>query len=78
MFSVAADGHTYWHGIATTTTRAGLADLATLQRISCGQKLSAALHDRLHPGAILTTPDLPLTPDSRSGKDFVVVTTETS
>jgi hypothetical protein len=30
----------------------------------------------MHPGAILVTTDLPATPDTRSGKDFVIVTAE--
>jgi hypothetical protein len=77
IFSEVGGGHTYWHGIGHHgDAQAEAAAVATLQRISCGPELNAALHDRLHPGAILTTTDLPLAPHTRSGKDFVVVTTE--
>jgi hypothetical protein len=32
----------------------------------------------MHPGATLTTVDLPLTADSRSARDFVVINSHTS
>jgi hypothetical protein len=77
VFSAASDGHTYWHGIGHHgDTRAELADLATLQRIGCDDKVNAIMHERMHPGAILTTTDLPMTVDTQSGKDFVIVTSE--
>jgi hypothetical protein len=79
IFSAAADGHTYWHGIGHSgDARAELADVATLQRITCDDKLNTIIHDRLHPGAILTTTDLALSPDTQSGRDFVIVTAEVS
>ncbi len=35
--------------------------------------MQAEIQRRLHVGAVLTTVDLPLTADSRTGKDFVIV-----
>jgi hypothetical protein len=53
-------------------------DLTTLQRIGRNKEFNAIVHERLHPRATLTTTGLSLTPDTRSGKDFVIVTTATS
>jgi hypothetical protein len=79
VLSAAADGHTYWHGIGFHRDfKSEASDLATLQRIKSDDKVRDAIRDRLHVGAILTTIDLPLTADARSGKDFVIVDTETS
>jgi hypothetical protein len=78
VLSEAADKHTQWHGIGHHgDARAQLSDLGTLRRIGCEENLNALIHERMHPGAILTTTDMPLSADRRSGKDFVVVTTET-
>lgn len=75
----AADGHTYWHGIGHHhSAKSQQSDLATLQRINGDQNVINAITQRLHPGATLTTVDLPITTDSRSGRDFVVMTTHTS
>jgi hypothetical protein len=79
VLSDATDGHTYWHGIGHhADAQAELSDVATLQRIACDDDLTAILHARMHPGAVLTTTDLSLTTDTRSGKDFVIVTAATS
>lgn len=71
-----ADGKaTYWHGIGHSgDARAEMADLATLQRIECDPQVNAAIQARMHPGAVFVTTDLPAAPDTRSGRDFVIVT----
>ncbi|MGE3247519.1 MAG: L,D-transpeptidase, partial [Beijerinckiaceae bacterium] len=66
VLSRAADGHTYWHGIGHHHTGdASASDLATLQRIGGDKSVIAAITERMHPGATLTTVDLPITTDSR-------------
>ena len=79
ILSRAADGHTYWHGIGHHhDAKSEASSLATLQRIGGDKQVIAAITERLHPGATLTTVDLPITMESRSGRDFVVMTTHTS
>jgi len=75
VLSRAADGHTFWHGIGHHDTLASEgSDLLTLQRIGGDDQIIAAVTQRLHVGAILTTVDRPLTAESRSGRDFLVMT----
>jgi hypothetical protein len=65
-----------WHAIPyTTEATAQTAQEAAgvLQRIRGTDAIFRRIQDRLHPGAILITTDLPLTPETRSGKDFVVM-----
>lgn len=72
--AASADGRTYWHGIGHRgDLRAEALDAATLHRIQAGRAVQAEIQRRLHVGAVLTTVDLPLTADSRTGKDFVIV-----
>lgn len=79
ILSRAADGHTYWHGIGHHRNASSSAsELQTLRRIGGDNRIIALMTERLHPGATLTTIDLPITKESRSGRDFVVVTTQTS
>lgn len=44
-----------------------------LSRISADPPFVAAMQRVLHPGAVLILTDAPLEPDSRSGKDFVIM-----
>lgn len=75
IFTRAADGHTHWHGIGHhRSSSAQASDIATLQRIGGDQHITDTIRERLHVGTTLTTVDLPLTSDTRSHKDFVVVT----
>lgn len=74
VFSRAADGHTFWHGFGHHDSLAAKgSDLLTLQRIGGDDGIIAAITERLHVGAILMTVDRPLTAESRSGRDFLVV-----
>lgn len=49
-------------------------DENVLQRIGADTAFVAAMQAHLHPGMTMILTDAPLTPDSRSGKDFVIVT----
>jgi hypothetical protein len=65
-----------WHAIpyaSEPTAQTAQDAAAVLQRIRGSDAIFKAVQDRLHPGAILVTTDLPLSPDTRSGKDFVVM-----
>ncbi|CAN3992760.1 hypothetical protein MCBRY_003586 [Methylocystis bryophila] len=50
-------------------------DENVLQRLRAEPSFVAALKQRMHPGMTMVLTDTPLTPDTRSGKDFVIVTT---
>lgn len=74
ILSRAADGHTFWHGVGHANTIAASApDIYALQRIHTSEAARASIASRLHVGSVFVTTDLPLHPDSRSGKDFVVI-----
>lgn len=45
-----------------------------LARISADPPFVAAMQSQLHPGAVLILTDAPLAPDTRTGKDFVIMT----
>lgn len=47
-----------------------------IQRLRADPSFNAAMQARMHPGMTMVLTDAPLSPDSRSGKDFVIVTTE--
>ncbi len=46
----------------------------TLARIRGDQAIIAAIQQRLAPGTVMMTVDLPLSADTRTGKDFVIMT----
>ncbi|WP_363349197.1 L,D-transpeptidase [Methylocystis echinoides] len=50
-------------------------DDAVMQRIGAEPAFVEAMQTRMHPGMTMVLTDAPLSPDSRSGKDFVIVTT---
>jgi hypothetical protein len=60
---------THHHGDDPLTT-----DANVMQRIGAEQAFVDAMKTRMHPGMTLVMTDAPLTPDNRSGKDFVIVT----
>ncbi len=49
-------------------------DDAVMQRIAADPTFVEAMQARMHPGMTMVLTDAPLSPDSRSGKDFVIVT----
>ena len=78
ILSRAADGHTFWHGIGHANTFAASApDIYALQRVQAGDDARNVIAARLHEGATMVMTDLALHPDSRSGKDFVVMDAQT-
>ncbi len=79
----AHDGHKgmVWHGLGHHSDQ-GVdvpdAETALIRRISADKAVIAAMTARMHSGMVLVTTDLPTHPDTRTNKDFVVMTTETS
>lgn len=66
-----------WHGIGYTDSHGVPVEVpqgSILRRIGADPAFAAAVHDRLHPGMLLVTTDLPLHPDRRSAEDFVIMT----
>lgn len=65
-----------WHAI-THHEQAGIAlgqpEESLLARISIDPAIREELHEYLHPGMTLVTTDLPAHPDTRTGRDFVVM-----
>lgn len=79
----AHDGHKgmVWHGMGhhpDDNVNVPDAETAVIRRISADKAVINAMTARMHPGMVLVTTDLPAHPDTRSGKDFVVMATETS
>jgi len=50
-------------------------DDVVMQRIGAEPAFVNQMQARMHPGMTMVLTDAPLSPDSRSGKDFVIVTT---
>lgn len=65
-----------WIAFANSDEDAGVVsmDANLISRISADPPFVATMQKVLHPGAILILTDAPLAPDSRSGKDFVIMT----
>lgn len=69
-------GALHWQpiGFSTDPNQAAMnADQATLTRIRADRAVNDAIRSRMKPGIVLVTVDLPLSADSRSGKDFVIM-----
>ncbi len=49
-------------------------DVDVIKRISADDAFVLAMKERMHPGMTLVLTDAPLSPDNRSGNDFVIVT----
>ena len=64
-----------WIAFANSQEDAGLVSTAAniISRISADPPFVSTMQKVLHPGAILIVTDAPLAPDSRSGKDFVII-----
>lgn len=64
-----------WEGMGFEADRSGAKapDTAVLERIKGSAEVMDAIGKRLKPGTVLVTTDAPATPDTRSGKDFVVM-----
>ena len=48
-------------------------ELDTIRRIQASHDVVQAIRTRMYPGTVMITVDVPLTPDSRTGEDFVVM-----
>ena len=72
----ADDKELHWKPIGYSTdpkVAAQSADQSTLTRIRADRSINDAIRQRMKPGVVLVTVDLPLSADSRSGKDFVIL-----
>ncbi len=68
-----------WHALshhdAENVSLAGATD-KVLRRIHADQAMLNAISDRMHPGMLLITTELPASPDTRTGDDFVLMNTD--
>lgn len=72
----AQDKELHWKPIGFSTDprqAAQGADQSTLTRIRADRAVNDAIRARMKPGVVMVTVDLPLSADSRSGKDFVIM-----
>jgi hypothetical protein len=70
-----------WQGVGYSNgsgVKAPVSETAVIQRITADQPVIEVMKQRMHPGMVLVTTDLPASPDTRTGKDFVVMATEIS
>jgi lipoprotein-anchoring transpeptidase ErfK/SrfK len=69
-----------WHAISygrNAGSPDGTEPLDALRRVRGDRQIIAAISDRLKPGLLLVMTDLPSSPDTRTGQDFVVLNEET-
>jgi hypothetical protein len=64
-----------WIAFANPNDDEGVVDMAAnlLARISADPAFVSTMQRLLHPGAVLILTDAPLAPDTRTGKDFVIM-----
>ncbi len=71
------DGFTWQaSGFSTGKKDAKKPSTAVVERITPPQDVQAAIDERMKPGMVFVTTDLPASADTRSGKDFVVMDAE--
>ena len=66
-----------WHAIGYHHTQAtGFAEPseAVIRRVGADQNVIDVMKQKMHPGMMLVLTDLPAHPDTRTGRDFVIVT----
>jgi hypothetical protein len=65
----------HWIGLTHAADPVGqlVSDEDALNRLTADKDFVDQMRAKLHPGAIMILTDLPLTPDSRTGDDFVIV-----
>ena len=56
-----------------TGRRAAKPTTSVVERVTPPQDVLDAIHERMKPGMVFVTTDLPATPDTRTGKDFTVM-----
>jgi hypothetical protein len=69
----AHDGQKGMHWAALSYGGDPAAEAATLRRARAEESFAPTLRKHLHPGTLFVFTDLPLHPDSRSGRDFVIM-----
>jgi len=64
-----------WHASGFDNARRGAGKPATsvVERVTPPQNVLDAIHERMKPGMVFVTTDRPATPETRTGKDFVVM-----
>jgi L,D-transpeptidase catalytic domain len=64
-----------WEGMGFIAAGEGATapNTAVIERIDGSDEVMDAIRKRMKPGTVLVTTDLPATPDTRSGEDFVVI-----
>lgn len=70
-----------WHAIshhADDGQALASADEAIIKRLRVDNDILQVIHDRMRPGMLLVTTDIPAHPDTRTGKDFVLMTVAAS
>ena len=68
-----------WHAMThhdQTGIPVGQPDEAVLTRIKADAAVRQAIAERMHPGMVLVTTELPSRPDNRTGEDFVLMDTD--
>lgn len=68
-----------WHAIThhdQTGVPLGQSDEAVLTRIKADEDVRKAIADRMHPGMVLVTTELPSRRDEHTGEDFVLMNTD--
>ncbi len=73
------DHQLHWHTFGFSHMIGGdvdQADLGTIQRICGEHAVIEAIRTRMHPGTMMVTVDQPLHEDTRSAKDFTVITSD--
>ena len=74
------DRQLHWHTLGYSDTVGGdvdTADLDTIQRIRGDHTVIEAIRTRMHPGTVMITVDQPMSEDTRTADDFVIMNTET-
>ncbi|WP_421695954.1 L,D-transpeptidase [Aestuariivirga sp.] len=71
ILSNAGGGGLKWHAVAHGETES--VDTSVVDRIRAEPNVVNAMTERMHIGLLLVTTDLPSTPDTQSGKDFVIL-----
>ena len=74
------DRQLHWHTLGYGDAVGGdidPADLGTIQRIRGDHTVIEAIRTRMHPGTVMITVDQPLSEDTRTADEFVIMTTET-
>jgi hypothetical protein len=78
VFADQSGGQERWHAVSVGkpdgTNATSDAAIAALNRVQIPSQASSVLQPLLHPGATMMITDLPATADTRSGKDFVILT----